>query len=76
MCHFGGADSPGPPGLQWQNHEDKGEAGKGFSIPLTEIAVFLLKGEEASVPVVALEKPSEGDSVVVRGTVWAFPQGE
>lgn len=52
----------------------KGEAGKGFSIPLTDITVFMLHGEGSSVPVVALSKPREGQSCSVKGTVWAFPQ--
>ncbi len=63
-----------PQAYNGKNLKIKGEAGKGFSIPLTEISVFLLKGDEGSVPIVALSKPSEGDSVAVRGTVWAFPQ--
>jgi len=52
----------------------KGEAGRGFSIPLTEITVFMLHGENNSVPVVAFSKPREGQSCSVKGTVWAFPQ--
>jgi len=52
----------------------KGEAGKGFTIPLTEIYVFLLKGKEASVPVVAMNKADQGSIVVIEGTVWAFPE--
>lgn len=52
----------------------KGAAGKGFSIPLTDISVFLLHGETTSVPVVAMKEPRQGQSLVVRGTVWAFPE--
>lgn len=51
-----------------------GTAGKGFSIPLTKVTVFLLKDGKTEVPVVALKKPKPGSSVVVRGTIWAFPE--
>ena len=52
----------------------RGEAGRGFSIPLTDITVFILHGEDTSVPVAAFSKPREGQTYSIRGTVWAFPQ--
>ena len=52
----------------------RGTPGRAFSIPLTEVTVFMLKGEKANVPVVALKKPQPGRPLVIRGTLWTFPK--
>ncbi len=52
----------------------RGEVGKVFWIPLTDISIFLLKGKEANVPVITLSDRTEGEKTSVRGEVWAFPE--